>query len=50
MSAKLKEKAIQYGFAVKIKNALELFDIKLLDHIIVAKNNGYYSFADEQII
>ena len=38
------------NLTLKIKNALELFDIKLLDHIIVAKNNGYYSFADEQII
>jgi DNA repair protein RadC len=30
----------------KIKNALSLFDIPLLDHIIVA-DNTYYSFADE---
>jgi DNA repair protein RadC len=30
----------------KIKEALNVFDIQLLDHIIVTEN-GYYSFADE---
>ncbi len=30
----------------KLKNALDLFDIKLLDHLIVSAD-GYYSFADE---
>jgi DNA repair protein RadC len=33
----------------KVKNALELFEIKVLDHIIVTEAN-YYSFADEGII
>ena len=30
----------------RIKEALKLFDIKLLDHIIITKE-GYYSFTDE---
>lgn len=30
----------------KLTDAARLFDIQLLDHIIVA-NNTYYSFADE---
>lgn len=33
----------------KIKEAGKIFDINLLDHIIVAGNN-YYSFADEGLI
>jgi len=33
----------------KIKNALELFEIKLLDHIIIT-NEGYYSFVDEGML
>jgi DNA repair protein RadC len=31
----------------KIKNAADIFDIKLDDHIIVA-DNGYYSYNDER--
>lgn len=34
----------------KVKQALELFDIIVLDHMIVARDNGYYSFADEGIL
>lgn len=33
----------------KIKECCELFDIRLLDHIIMAKNS-YLSFADEGIL
>ena len=33
----------------KIKNAALLFDIKLLDHIIVSKE-GYFSFADNGLL
>jgi DNA repair protein RadC len=33
----------------KIKTALELFDIKLIDHIIVG-NQTYFSFADEYML
>jgi DNA repair protein RadC len=34
----------------KIKESLNLVDIKLLDHIIVAPNNKYFSFLDEGVI
>ncbi|MEY4885128.1 MAG: hypothetical protein RL151_437, partial [Bacteroidota bacterium] len=33
----------------KIKEAARLFDIKLLDHIIVS-TEGYLSFADEGLL
>jgi DNA repair protein RadC len=31
----------------KLKDACKLMDIQLYDHIIVAGNDAYYSFADE---
>ena len=34
----------------KIQKAANFFDIKLLDHIILAPDGRYYSFADEGII
>ncbi len=34
----------------KIKNTLKLFDCDLIDHLIVAEENGFYSFADEGIL
>ena len=34
----------------KIKKAGELLDIKLLDHLILTPNNGYYSFTDEGLL
>ena len=34
----------------KIKNAGELLDIKLLDHLILTPNNEYYSFTDEGLL
>jgi hypothetical protein len=33
----------------RIKDAAEVMDIRLLDHIIITKNN-YYSFADEELL
>jgi DNA repair protein RadC len=30
----------------KLRQACELLDIKLLDHIIVTRDNGFYSLAD----
>jgi len=33
----------------KIQNAAKLFDIKLLDHLIIA-NNDYFSFNDENML
>jgi len=34
----------------KIKNASELIEINLLDHLIIVSEGGYYSFADEGIM
>lgn len=31
----------------KIKDALALFDIRVLDHIIVTPSSGFYSYSDE---
>ncbi|THV60778.1 DNA repair protein [Flagellimonas alvinocaridis] len=30
----------------KIKKAAQLFDVRLLDHLIITPNGDYYSFAD----
>lgn len=34
----------------KIKNAAALFDVKILDHIIVVPNGDYYSFSDNGLL
>lgn len=34
----------------RIKNAGAIMDINILDHIVVCKDNSFYSFADEGII
>lgn len=34
----------------RVKDALDLFDIKVLDHIIVTSDNGYTSMADEGLM
>ncbi len=34
----------------KIKNGLKLFDVNVLDHIIISPNNEYYSFCDEGML
>jgi DNA repair protein RadC len=34
----------------KINNAASLFDIKLLDHLIIGNTSKYFSFADEGIL
>jgi DNA repair protein RadC len=34
----------------KIKKAARLFDIRVLDHLILAPNGEYYSFADNGIL
>ncbi len=30
----------------KLSDSLKLFDIKIIDHLIVSPEGGYYSFAD----
>jgi len=34
----------------KIKNALALLDVVLLDHLILTESDGFYSFADNGLI
>jgi len=34
----------------KIKKAAELFDVKVLDHLIITPDRKYYSFADHGIL
>ena len=48
-SGSLKPSKADESLTKKIQEAAQLFDIKVLDHIIVS-NEGYYSFADEGFI
>ena len=34
----------------KIKSGGELLELSVLDHLIITKSEGYYSFADEMLI
>lgn len=34
----------------RIKKATALFDVKVLDHIIITPNGDYYSFADDGLL
>ena len=44
-SGNLKPSKADISITDKLKKACEVLDIKLLDHIIISKND-YYSFAD----
>lgn len=48
-SSSLKPSSADINITNKLKQAAELFDIRLLDHIIIT-NNGYYSFSDEGLV
>lgn len=45
-SHKLKPSQADLQLTEKIKKAAQLFDINILDHLILAPNGEYYSFAD----
>ena len=49
-SGTLKPSANDKGITKKIQNASKLFDIQVLDHIILAPDGSYYSFADDGCI
>lgn len=49
-SGSLKASEADRQITRRIKNAAELLDIKLLDHLIIAPDGNYYSFADEGIL
>ena len=48
-SGTLRPSQADINLTKKIKNGLELLDIKVLDHIIITENK-YFSFADEGMI
>tara|TARA_R110002167_G_scaffold131257_2_gene314980 strand:+ start:1318 stop:1812 length:495 start_codon:yes stop_codon:yes gene_type:complete len=45
-SGKLKPSEADKNLTAKIKNAAKLFDVTVLDHLIIIPNGDYYSFAD----
>lgn len=49
-SGNLKPSEADKRLTSKIKQASELLDIKLLDHLIITPSQGYFSFADDGII
>ena len=49
-SGKLQASNADKQITEKIKKASQLFDVKLLDHIIISPNGSYYSFTDEGIL
>lgn len=49
-SGKLQPSENDKNLTDKIKKASGMFDIKLLDHLILAPDGDYYSFADNGIL
>ncbi|PIB38289.1 RadC family protein [Maribacter sp. 4G9] len=49
-SGKLNASQADRDITDKIKRAAELLDIKVLDHILIAPNGDYYSFADNGLL
>ena len=49
-SGKLLPSTADKDLTQKIKKASALFDIKVLDHLIIIPNGNYYSFADNGLL
>jgi len=49
-SGQLKPSEVDKQLTKKIQKAALLFDVKVLDHIILAPDGRYYSFADNGIL
>tara|TARA_R100000365_G_C2709596_1_gene45420 strand:+ start:94 stop:549 length:456 start_codon:yes stop_codon:yes gene_type:complete len=49
-SGQLKASEADKQLTKKIKQAAQLFDVKVLDHIILAPDGSYYSFADNGLM
>ncbi len=49
-SGTLKPSGPDKDLTQKIKKAAELFDIKVLDHLIIAPDGTYYSFTDNDLL
>lgn len=49
-SGNLRPSEADLGLTRRIKEAGTVLDIKVLDHIILSPNGGYYSFSDEGVL
>lgn len=49
-SGNLKPSQLDKQLTQKIKRAAALFDIKVLDHVIIVPNGDYFSFADNGML
>ena len=49
-SGTLKPSSTDKKITDKIKTATALFDVRVLDHIIITPNGDYFSFADDGLI
>lgn len=49
-SGTLKPSAADKDLTEKIKNAADLFDIRVLDHLIIVPNGEYFSFSDNGLL
>ncbi len=49
-SGKLKPSEADKQLTTKIKDAAKLFDVNILDHLIIVPNGNYYSFADNGML
>ncbi len=49
-SGKLVPSEADKNLTAKINEAAKLFDVKVLDHLIIVPNGDYYSFADNGIL
>ena len=49
-SGTLKPSEVDKQLTEKIRKAAALFDIKVLDHLIITPNGNYFSFADEELL
>ena len=49
-SGKLQPSEADRQLTAKIKDAAKLFDVRVLDHLIITPEGNYYSFYDEGIL
>ncbi len=49
-SGKLEPSQPDREITEKVKRAAQLFDVKVLDHMIITPNGEYYSFADQGLL
>jgi DNA repair protein RadC len=49
-SGQLKPSRADQQLTRKIQKSAKLFDIRVLDHLILSPEEGYFSFADEGLL